>query len=129
MAEKQAEQMAAAAAQGQMPGGAGQGQMTAEDMQRQQEETRQKEEQHATMLRAVLDSEARERLKRIAVVKPEKARAIENYVIQSVRQGRMAPPVNDSKLKQLLEAMNQEQGGANGPKITFVRKNRDDDDW
>ena len=108
MAEKQAEQMAAAAAQGQMPGGgAGQGQMSAEDMQRQQEESRQKEEQHATMLRAVLDSEARERLKRIAVVKPEKARAIENYVIQSVRQGRMAPPVNDSKLKQLLEAMNQ----------------------
>eukprot|EP01064_Diplonema_japonicum_P030984 TRINITY_DN5406_c2_g2_i1.p1 TRINITY_DN5406_c2_g2~~TRINITY_DN5406_c2_g2_i1.p1 ORF type:complete len:117 (+),score=40.74 TRINITY_DN5406_c2_g2_i1:54-404(+) len=105
-------------------------QMTAEQQQKQQEQAQAQEEQRDATLRAILDSEARERLKRIAVVKPEKSRAIENYVIQSVKQGRMQPPISDSKLKSLLEAMQDQSGaGSNGPKITFARKVRDDDDW
>eukprot|EP01059_Diplonema_ambulator_P020819 TRINITY_DN34735_c0_g1_i1.p1 TRINITY_DN34735_c0_g1~~TRINITY_DN34735_c0_g1_i1.p1 ORF type:complete len:114 (+),score=38.37 TRINITY_DN34735_c0_g1_i1:56-397(+) len=105
-------------------------QMSVEDHQKKQEQMQQQEEQRDATLRAILDSEARERLKRISCVKPEKARAIENYVIQSVRQGRMQPPISDNKLKSLLEAM-QDQGGStsSGPKITFARKARDDDDW
>ena len=113
-----------------MEGDGQQRQMSAEEMQKQQEDAAAMEEQRDMTLRAILDSEARERLKRIACVKPEKTRSIENYVIQSVRQGRLQPPVSDSKLKQLLEAMTESQGGSkSGPKITFVRKIRDDDDW
>eukprot|EP01063_Lacrimia_lanifica_P016080 TRINITY_DN226_c0_g4_i1.p2 TRINITY_DN226_c0_g4~~TRINITY_DN226_c0_g4_i1.p2 ORF type:complete len:133 (+),score=70.65 TRINITY_DN226_c0_g4_i1:60-401(+) len=104
--------------------------MTQEEQQKQQEQAAQQEMERDSMLRAILDGEARERLKRIACVKPEKARAVENYVIQSVRAGRLPPPVSDSKLKQLLEAMNEQTGGGSGPKITFARKkNGIDDDW
>ena len=88
--------------------GGGKQPMTQEEQAQQQEQQRQMEDQRDATLRAILDADSRERLKRIAVVKPDKARNIENYVIQSVRQGRLAPPVTDSKLKQLLEAMNDQ---------------------
>eukprot|EP01065_Artemidia_motanka_P030390 TRINITY_DN36413_c0_g1_i1.p1 TRINITY_DN36413_c0_g1~~TRINITY_DN36413_c0_g1_i1.p1 ORF type:complete len:113 (+),score=48.85 TRINITY_DN36413_c0_g1_i1:77-415(+) len=109
----------------------GQQQMSVEEQQAQMQKAQQQEEQRDQMLRALLSADARERLKRIAVVKPEKSRAVENYLISAVRQGRLQPPVDDDKLKMLLEQFNDQTGGGSGPNITFIRKKAslDDDDW
>eukprot|EP00755_Sulcionema_specki_P020451 Sspe_Gene.71970::Locus_42792_Transcript_1_1_Confidence_1.000_Length_563::g.71970::m.71970/K06875/PDCD5, TFAR19; programmed cell death protein 5 len=104
-------------------------QMSAEEQQAQAQKQMEMEEQRDTMLRGILDAEARERIKRISCVKPDKARNIENYLIQAVRQGRMQPPISDSALRNVLEAVSEQGGSAQGPKITFARKTRDDDDW
>eukprot|EP00659_Diplonema_papillatum_P003277 gene3277-5137_t len=108
--------------------GGGQQQLTPEQQQEQQQKLAQQEEQRDATLRAILDADARERLKRIGCVKPEKARTVENYVIQAVRQGRLPPPVSDAKLKQLLESIQEQSGGGAGPTITFKRKVAPGDD-
>ncbi|ORZ36674.1 PDCD5-related protein [Catenaria anguillulae PL171] len=47
------------------------------------------EEMRKTMLMSILDTEARERLARIAIVKPANARAVEDMVIRMAQTGQL----------------------------------------
>eukprot|EP00759_Apiculatamorpha_spiralis_P020668 PhF_6_TR25984/c0_g1_i1/m.36634/K06875/PDCD5, TFAR19; programmed cell death protein 5 len=94
--------------------------------QQQEEKRQQQEEQMEGMLRAVLSAEARDRLKRIEVVKPERAREVEVMILNAVRAGRLTAPVSDETVKDML-TNNQGGGGGASSKITFVRKKMDDD--
>ena len=84
------------------------------------------------MLQACMSAGARERLARIALVKPEKARSVEDGVLRMAQRGQISEPVSEDRLVQMLEG---NSGGAagegrRGPKITIQRRNMlDDDDW
>ena len=95
---------------------------------------RAQEEQRTHMLQACITNGARERLARIALVKPEKARAVEDSVLKMEQRGQIAEPVSEDRLVAMLEGSGGGSegrgGGGRGPKITFQRRNMlDDDDW
>jgi programmed cell death protein 5 len=75
------------------------------------EEARQKEAEAAAMrqrvLLALLDTEARQRLMNVRLVKPELAAAVENYLINAASTGRLNRPLSDDELKQLLLRIQQ----------------------
>jgi programmed cell death protein 5 len=60
------------------------------------------EAQKKALLRQVLDSEARQRLERIRMARPEKAERIEQQLIQLAASGRLNQKLSDEQLKQIL---------------------------
>ncbi|CDJ50807.1 double-stranded DNA-binding domain-containing protein, putative [Eimeria brunetti] len=99
--------------------------------QQQQEEKRKAiEEQRRLAMKSLLSPDAQERLARIHMVKPQNALAAENYIMQAVRTGSIAPPVGDSALVEILKQI--AEGGAgqtnSAPKVVQIRRRRFDDD-
>ncbi|KXZ44039.1 hypothetical protein GPECTOR_75g763 [Gonium pectorale] len=90
---------------------------------------RSAEEQRRAMLAACMTNEARERLSRIAIVKPDKARGVENMILGAAQRGALSGKVSEERLVELLEQINEREG-ASKPKITIQRRrpNLFDDD-
>lgn len=82
------------------------------------------------MLTAVLSPAARDRLARVALVKPDVARMVENYLLQSMRSRKMETQIGDDELVSILEQVQKQQAEMSGAakKITITRKKRADDD-
>ncbi|KAM0921583.1 hypothetical protein ACQ4PT_006767 [Festuca glaucescens] len=75
--------------------------------QKAQEEAKQEaEERRQMMLAQILSSEARERLSRIALVKPDKARGVEDVVLRAAQTGGISEKVSEERLISLLEQIN-----------------------
>ncbi|GAA5998304.1 Sdd2p [Rhodotorula paludigena] len=98
----------------------------------------QEDERRRTVMSQILSPEARERLSRIALVKPDRARAIEQLLMRMAQSGQLRGRVSEDQLIDVLdqvEAMEKGQGGAasakSASKITFTRKAAydSDDDW
>ncbi|CDJ44255.1 double-stranded DNA-binding domain-containing protein, putative [Eimeria tenella] len=98
--------------------------------QQQQEEKRKAiEEQRRMAMRSLLSPDAYQRLSRIHLVKPEKAMAAENYVMQAARAGAVVPPVSDAALVGILEQMNEAETKSRAEnKAVVIRRRRLDDD-
>mmetsp|Transcript_10503 Transcript_10503/g.14376 ORF Transcript_10503/g.14376 Transcript_10503/m.14376 type:complete len:126 (-) Transcript_10503:41-418(-) len=96
-----------------------------EAQQREAEKKRQIEEARQHILSQILTAEARERLSRIALVKPENARAVEDLLIRAGQSGQLTQRVDEPKLIQMLEQLNESKKTT---KITIQRKRRDSDD-
>ncbi|XP_043993647.1 programmed cell death protein 5 [Gambusia affinis] len=96
------------------------------------EEAKQREtEMRNSILAQVLDQSARARLSNLALVKPEKANAVENYLIQMARFGKLGGKISESGLIEILEKVSQQM-----EKKTTVKFNRrrvmdsdDEDDY
>ncbi len=74
-----------------------------EDIEEQQEtQKKQMEEQKKAILRTVLTPEARQRLGRIKVARPEVVESIENQLIMIARSGQLENKINDEQLRKLL---------------------------
>jgi len=54
------------------------------------------------IMRVALTSEARQRLTNVRMVKPEVARAIEEYIVQLVSSGKLRRTIDDDQLKEML---------------------------
>lgn len=116
------------------PGGMPQ---SAEEQQAQQAEAEARAEQRREALATLMDAKARERLSRIRLVKPDKATALENMLLQAAQRGQLGGVVTEDALIKMLEQVNGgaagggEGGGRGGPKITMARRRdiMDDDDW
>uniref|UniRef100_A0A3Q2Q135 Programmed cell death protein 5 n=1 Tax=Fundulus heteroclitus TaxID=8078 RepID=A0A3Q2Q135_FUNHE len=75
----------------------------------QGEEAKQREtEMRNSILAQVLDQSARARLSNLALVKPEKANAVENYLIQMARFGKLGGKITESGLIEILEKVSQQ---------------------
>uniref|UniRef100_A0AAV2LPR1 Programmed cell death protein 5 n=1 Tax=Knipowitschia caucasica TaxID=637954 RepID=A0AAV2LPR1_KNICA len=86
----------------------------------QGKEAKQREaEMRNTILAQVLDQPARARLSNLALVKPEKATAVENYLIQMARMGQLGGKISESGLIEILEKVSQQT-----EKKTTVKFNR-----
>lgn len=73
----------------------------------------------------ILDTDARERLGRVSIVKPEKARAVEDYLINMARMGKMTTKIDENQLIELLEQVTEQ--GKKDTKITVNRKRYESD--
>lgn len=58
-------------------------------------------------LAMLLDSDARQRLTNIKMVKPDLASAVENYLINAATTGRLNRALTDNELKQILLSIQQ----------------------
>ncbi|AWP01652.1 putative programmed cell death protein 5 [Scophthalmus maximus] len=75
----------------------------------QGEEAKQKEtDMRNSILAQVLDQSARARLSNLALVKPEKANAVENYLIQMARFGKLGGKISEAGLIEILEKVSQQ---------------------
>lgn len=101
---------------------------TQEQAQEQEEKQAAAEEQRQAMLSAVLQPEARQRLARIALVKPDKARGVENLVLSMAQRGQIREKISEERLIGLLEQINEKTGA--GTKVTITRRRSvwDDDE-
>uniref|UniRef100_F6ZDV6 Programmed cell death protein 5 n=1 Tax=Xenopus tropicalis TaxID=8364 RepID=F6ZDV6_XENTR len=71
------------------------------------------------ILAQVLSQAARARLNNLALVKPEKAKAVENYLIQMARFGQLGGKLSEEGLIEILEKVSQQT-----EKKTTVKFNR-----
>jgi len=100
----------------------------------QDAEKRQNEEQmRRDLLATVLDSGARERLSRIALVNPNLSNQMEGILLRMAKSGQLRQRVTEEQLIGLLEQATEGQGKASTKKgISFQRRkvaNDDDDDF
>jgi len=80
----------------------------------------------------VLSSEARARLARVAIVRPETARAVEDHLLKLARSGALREVVSEALLIRLLEQVGGGSGGGAGEggvgRVVIRRKKGGDDD-
>jgi len=84
-------------------------QMAEEQAQAQQQAEIEKQKQIA--LRQVLTLEARQRLNRLKLVKPEFVEQLELQLIQAAQSGKVRLPITDEQLKELLSRLQTQQRG------------------
>lgn len=78
-----------------------------DDRQREREKETEARMMRERVLRMLLTSEARQRLTNIRMVKPELAKAVEDYLISMGSQGRLNRAITDDELKQILSQLQQ----------------------
>lgn len=104
------------AAQGMQGAPSGQsGEADQEDAKRAAEDRRQ------AMLVQILTAGARERLSRIALVKPEKARNVENMILAAAQRGALQEKVTEERLVSMLEQISEKENSSK-TKVTIQRR-------
>ncbi len=78
-------------------------QQTALQENMQEEQQKQFEEQKKMVLRGILTNDARQRLGRIKVARPDVAQAIENQLIMFAQSGQLKNKIDDKQLQMLLK--------------------------
>jgi len=92
----------------------------------------QEEQMKRDLLSTVLESDARERLSRIALVNPQLSNQIEGILLRMAQSGQLRGRVTETQLIGLLDQADTAQGKSTTKKSTIVfqrRKGFDDDDW
>ncbi|OCT84595.1 programmed cell death protein 5 [Xenopus laevis] len=87
--------------------------------QSQQEAKQREDDMRNNILAQVLSQAARARLNNLALVKPEKAKAVENYLIQMARFGQLGGKLSEEGLIEILEKVSRQT-----EKKTTVKFNR-----
>ncbi|KAL7142538.1 hypothetical protein ABFS83_08G130100 [Erythranthe nasuta] len=72
------------------------------------------------MLTRILTPEARARLARIALVKPDKARGVEDVILRAAQMGQIVEKVSEERLISLLEQINTQT--TKETKVTIKRR-------
>ncbi|XP_038984927.1 DNA-binding protein DDB_G0278111-like isoform X1 [Phoenix dactylifera] len=103
-------------------------QQNADQQKAQEDAKREAEERRQLMLSQILSAQARERLARIALVKPEKARGVEDVLLRAAQMGQMTEKVSEERLISLLEQINVQT--SKQTKVTIQRRRSvlEDDD-
>jgi programmed cell death protein 5 len=94
-------------------------QATVDDIQQRQaaaEEGARQEQAREQVMRQILTPEARERLERLRMARPEEARQLENQLIQLAQSGRLQAKIDDEQLKLILNRISP------GPRDINIRR-------
>jgi programmed cell death protein 5 len=108
-------------------GGSGGAPQTAEAAAARERAAAEAEDRRDAMLASVLTAEARARLARVALVKPDKARAVEDSLLRQATSGALGARVGEDALVALLDGLGGGGGGRGGPKIVIQRRTWDGD--
>ena len=100
--------------------------MSQADQQKAAEEQKKQEEAREQMINQILSPEAKERLGRIKLVKPEKARNVEDMLIIMARQHNIGAQVSDDQFKEILDKVSQNE---EKKEVKIVRRGKADDEW
>ncbi len=73
-----------------------------QELERRRIEQAIEEARRQELLRSILTPEARERLSNLKLVRPDLARAVEDYLISLATQGRLSRRITDEELKSIL---------------------------
>ena len=68
------------------------------------------------VLQRVMAPDAKERLARISLVKPDKARKLEDMVLMMAQRGQLGDQLSDLQLKQMLEQISDSVRAAHAPR-------------
>lgn len=102
------------------------------DQQQQQQQQRDAEQQSRHhILSQLLDPSARDRLRRIALVKPDRANGVEELLMRMAKSGQIRQRVSEPELVGLLEELSGQEGKEK-EKVGVIRNLRrqdSDDDW
>ncbi|CAN6553318.1 unnamed protein product [Malus baccata var. baccata] len=119
-------------------GGSGGQQQNPEQHKANEDAKREAEERRQMMLSQIVSGEARERIARIALVKPEKARGVEDVILRAAQMGQIVEKnqsahcfifqVSEERLISLLEQINNQT--TKQTKVTIQRRRSvlEDDD-
>jgi programmed cell death protein 5 len=81
------------------------------------------------MLNSILTPEAKDRLERVAMVRPDNARAVEAHIMQLARARKLQEKVGEETLVAMLEQVSKQSSEQSAVrKVTIVRKKRAGED-
>lgn len=75
-----------------------------------------------------LQPQALERLSRVNLVRPDRAKAVEQYLKQIIGSGQVSHKITEEEIVQILNGIAREQNKQNETKIIFNRRETDFDD-
>ena len=78
---------------------------TQQMQENQEEEKKQLDAQKAMILRKILTSEARERLTRVKLARPQVGETVENQLIYLAQIGKIGKKIDDNELKMMLQKL------------------------
>lgn len=76
----------------------------------------------------ILDPEARARLSRVNLVRPDRAQAVEQYIVKLAQSGQIRRKLTEKDVVEILDGLSRDENKRNENKIVFSRKNVIDDD-
>eukprot|EP00752_Nemacystus_decipiens_P002480 g2333.t1 len=91
-----------------------------EAAQRQAQQAQQEQERRKQILDQIMTAEARLRLSNIGMVKPEKARRVEEMLIHAAKSGALGGKVTEDQFIQMLEQVSSQM--EKKTKVTIKRK-------
>ncbi|QEU58102.1 hypothetical protein KDRO_A01160 [Kluyveromyces lactis] len=80
--------------------------------------------QTQAILNQILDSNAQERLSRVALVRPERVKAVEAYLLQMVRSGAIRNKLTEQDIVGILESVGRDEQKRNTTRIIFDRREK-----
>jgi programmed cell death protein 5 len=80
-------------------------QMRSQDALAEEAQKKEFEERKKSILRKILSTEARERLGRVKIARPDAAENIENQLIMLAQSGQLKNKINDEQLRELLSRL------------------------
>ncbi|ODV76265.1 Sdd2p [Cyberlindnera jadinii NRRL Y-1542] len=72
----------------------------------------------------VLEPSARERLSRVNMVRPDRARAVEQYIMRLVQSGQVRQKIQEDDIVQILNGLARDEAKRNETKIVFSRRDK-----
>lgn len=76
----------------------------------------------SSAVQGLLEPAAAERLSRVALVRPDRAQAVERYVQQLAAAGQLRRKVSEAEVVRILDGVAREQGKRDETRIVFERK-------
>ena len=101
----------------------------AQQQQQAKEQRKMMDEQKSMILDQIMDADAKDRLMRLKMVKPEKCALIIDSLVKSATTGQLRERVTDAALVKMLESGVDATGGSidTRPKIKIQRRKFDSD--
>ncbi|KAI5948654.1 hypothetical protein KGF57_005399 [Candida theae] len=82
----------------------------------------------SAILGKVLETEARERLSRVRIVRPDRAQAVENYIFKLYSIGQIRQKLSEKDIVEILDGLSRDTQQKQQSKIVYNRKQTLDDD-
>ncbi|CCG23153.1 Ymr074c protein [Candida orthopsilosis Co 90-125] len=96
--------------------------------QNQQQQQAAANDMTSVILGKILETEARERLSRVRIVRPDRAQAVENYIVKLYSVGQIRQKLSEKDIVEILDGLSRDTQQKQQSKIVYNRKSTLDDD-